>query len=91
MTPSTPPKGIEQLVEREVSALSPDLRAQWMSISVAPALLTSDVVLLARRDSRVLGYDAAEEEFGTGELDRAGKLRDWGTWGERLAWALPHL
>ena len=91
MTPSTPAKGIKRLVEKEVAALSPELRAQWMTISLAPARLTSDVVLLARRGSRVLGYDETEEEFGTGDLDAAGKLRDWRTWGERLAWALPHL
>ncbi len=82
---------MEQLVEREVAALSPELRARWISMRVAPARLTPTVVLLARHEARVLGYDEAEEEFGTGELDGAGKLRDWGTWGQRLGWALPHL
>jgi len=91
MTPSSPAQSLEQLLDKEVSALSPDLLARWTSMSVAPARLTPHVVLLARHDVRVLGYDEAEEEFGTGELDGAGRLRHWGTWGERLAWALPHL
>ena len=91
MTPSTPAKSLEQLVEKEVSALPPDLRTRWTSVSVPPTRLSSDVVLLARHDARILGYDDAEEEFGTGELDEVGKLRDWGTWGDQLAWALPHL
>ena len=91
MTRSTPTRSIQQLLDKELAALSPELRARWMSISVPPAHLTSTVVLLGRHDTTVLGYDEAEEEFGTGELDEAGELRDWGTWGQRLAWALPHV
>jgi hypothetical protein len=44
--------------------------------------------MLARRGQRVLFYDTVEEEFGTGRVEREPFLEDYGTWGEKLAWAL---
>jgi hypothetical protein len=51
---------------------------------------TDRVYVIAREGHHVLFYDEPEEEFGTAELDVDGVMRDWGTWGEELRWALRH-
>jgi hypothetical protein len=47
--------------------------------------------VLAQTGDEVVYYDDVEEEFGTASLDRATlRLRNEGTWGEPLEWALRH-
>jgi hypothetical protein len=46
------------------------------------------IYVIARAGNEVLVYDDVDEEFGTGTLDADGVLRQWGTWGEALAWSL---
>jgi hypothetical protein len=53
-------------------------------------LLDAPVWVICRTGEHVLGYDEIEEEYGTGTLGSDGSLADWGTWGERLSWALQH-
>jgi hypothetical protein len=86
----TLPVWVEEVLAKEVAVLSPELRTRWSEVQVPPARLR-DVIVLGRSGMNVLGYDEAEEEFGTGKLDASGKLIHWGTWGDRLAWALPHI
>ena len=46
------------------------------------------VYVVACDGAQVLFYDDTEDQFGTAILDPDGVMRDWGTWGDRLAWAL---
>lgn len=47
--------------------------------------------VVARAGGLVLAYDEVDEAYGIGDLGQDGIIRDWGTYGERLAWALPRL
>ena len=88
----------DALLAAEVALLDAEARATLERYGVpsqrlhrifphAPAAFDS-VFLVARDGPRVLFYDDTEGEFGTATLDPDGVMRDWGTWGERLGWAL---
>ena len=46
--------------------------------------------ILARSEREILFFDSVEEEFGVGRLTEDRQLTDYGTYGEKLAWALRH-
>ena len=85
------PDWMAEVLAAEIAALPPELKVRWQAVRVQPTYLVPDVIVVAMSGPRILGYDTAEEEFGTGNTDSSGQLVEWGTWGEHLAWALPHL
>jgi hypothetical protein len=88
----------QQHLAQEVSSLSDDVAPIYGRYAVKPfrawrhlgtTVVPSFVVAQAGDD--VVYYDDIEEEFGTASLDSAtSQLRNEGTWGERLEWALRH-
>lgn len=82
----------------EVAALAHGERATYERFRVQPEVVqrvfkgkSGDPVpsfVIARSGSQVLFYDDIEEEWGTARLTPDGRIRDWGTWGERLSHAL---
>lgn len=46
--------------------------------------------VLARSGDQALLFDTVEEEFGIGRIGEDGQLHDYGTYGEKLVWALRH-
>jgi hypothetical protein len=89
----------EQLLDEEACALEPDVWAVYDRYATPSTRMTyswdcdgrsgfKTIWVIARAGERVLGYDEVEEEFGTGLARETGVVENWGTYGERLRWAL---
>ena len=90
----------DRLLAAETAALDAEGRATLERYGVAPYHVhrvfelapdaPDPVDVVARDGAQVLFYDDTEEAFGTATVDSHGVMREWGTWGERLGWALRH-
>ena len=89
------------LLADNVLRLDADMFPRWEELGVMPVQIqcerptfSSDPVaqeslfVVARAEDEVLIYDDVEDAFGIGRVDADGVLRNWGTYGEELSWAL---
>jgi hypothetical protein len=86
------------LLSRELATTPPQDRAVYERYRVEPEVVyrvfsrdpssPAPTFVVARADAAVLFYDDIEEEWGTANVGRDGRINDWGTWGEELRRAL---
>ena len=90
---------IETLLESELRLFTSAQRTRFGAISVPPHTVAAsdgpgaDGVsywVIAQEGESVVYWDSIEEKFGIG-WQRSDVLSDYGTYGERLAWALDKL
>ena len=90
---------VEALVGSEILELTSEARASLSSVRVSPEVTIAadgpgsdgqSYWVIAKLGNRVLYWDSIEEEFGTGTIVGQ-RLRNYGTFGERLEWSLRQL
>ena len=89
----------DEILAEEVTGLPPDARKIYednaVSVVEQPCYRSEQygierVFVVARAGARLLLFDDVEDEFGIGEPDNGGVLRDWHLYGE-LVFALRNL
>jgi hypothetical protein len=87
---------VEALVSSEILELTSEARASLSTVRVRPEVTIADdgpgsdgqsYWVIARLGDRVLYWDSIEEQFGTGTVVGQ-RLRNYGTFGEKLEWSL---
>ena len=89
------------LLAENVLRLDQDAFTRWEQLGLTPVPITCErrdltggppvlepIFVVARVGAEVLIYDDVEEEFGIGQLDPDGVLREWGTYGQELRCAI---
>jgi hypothetical protein len=90
-----PLEAFKLLLAEQVLRLDGPSFEKWERFGFTPNLVPCErqssreaMYSVARESESVLIYDDVEEEFGIGQLDADGVVRDWFTVGSELRWAL---